>query len=408
MKRDKGQMPRKVRVLFAVGSMAGGGSERQLLGLLTHLDRSRFVPHLYLVSRSGELLPEVPPDVPVFAFEDAHWRPPLIKVPGGMHRSQIRHLADVLREQRIDVVYDRTYHMTLLTAGAVRRQPARRISVAVANPRLDFEFTAQRYRFVKRYLLRKAYRQADRVVAVSKGVRTSLVDEFGVPLDRVTVIYNFLDLDRIDRLAAAVDLAADSSDQDRFRLLAVGRLGPEKGYFDLLQAVRDLVQQRGLGQIHLRILGEGPLRESLQSYVAEHGLAEHVSLDGFQKNPYLFFSRAHLFCLTSVYEGLPNVLLEAMACRLPVLATDCPYGPREILCEGRYGRLVPPANPTAFADAVEDAVRNYPNWQAVVPAARERVETDFSPQNGLRNVEKLLCEVAGCDVVDSSEPAETP
>ena len=118
-------MPR-TRVLLAVGSLHGGGSERQTVQILQHLDRSRFEPVLYLITRGGELLGDVPDDVPVYAFHD---RTPLPRLnwPGRIHRAEIRDLARVLREERIDVIYDRTWHMTLITAAAARRYPVRRM-----------------------------------------------------------------------------------------------------------------------------------------------------------------------------------------------------------------------------------------------------------------------------------------
>ena len=120
--------------------MSGGGSQRQLIGILQRLDRSRFIPYLYLVSPGGELLPEVPADVPVHVFAErcksqAWW------YPGQAHRARVRDLADVIRDEQIDVVYDRTYHMTLITAPAVRGSPAARISVIVADPQHDLRGT---------------------------------------------------------------------------------------------------------------------------------------------------------------------------------------------------------------------------------------------------------------------------
>ena len=125
---------------------------------------------------------------------------------------------------------------------------------------------------------------------------------------------------------------------------------------------------RGLRQLHLRILGTGPLETDLQSYIARQGLEQHVTLAGFRANPLPYFRQADLFCLSSLYEGMPNALVEAMLCRVPVLATDCPSGPREILQDGRYGRLVSPADTRALADAIEDAVLHPEEWRKTVPA----------------------------------------
>src|SRR5439155_16773916 len=113
---------KRIRVLFAIGEMSGGGSQRQIIGILQRLDRTRFEPQLYILSPGGELLPEVPADVPLHVFGQRHpsqfWL-----YPGHAHRARVADLASVLNEQSIDLIYDRTYHMTLIAAGAVKRRP---------------------------------------------------------------------------------------------------------------------------------------------------------------------------------------------------------------------------------------------------------------------------------------------
>lgn len=375
--------------------MSGGGSQRQLIGILQRLDRRRFTPHLYLVASGGELLPEVPGDVPVHVFQER-----CRNRPGGQSwwgrilafRARIVDLAAVLSEQRIDVVYDRTYHMTLTTASATRRRPTPRVSAIVTDPRQDFETNRERFRGIKRWLLRRAYRTADRVVAVSEGVRLAAIAHYALPPEQVVTHYNFFDIERIDRLMQERLPSAELKQPGRFEVVAAGRLHPQKGFGHLLEAVRELVQ-RGRTQIHLRILGSGPLEKELRAYIAAHALQSYVTLAGFRANPLPCFRQADLFCLSSLYEGMPNALVEAMLCGVPVLATDCPSGPREILLDGKLGRLISPGDSQALADAIEDAVLNYPQWQSRVPSAREHVETAFSPVAGIQRLEELLFRV---------------
>jgi len=390
------QLPHKLRVLFAIGDMAGGGSQRQLLGILRLLDRSRFEPHLYLVSPGGELLPDVPADVPVYIFRDR---------PAGRHwltrghawwnrilafRARIADLAAVIREQQITVVYDRTYHMTLAAAPAVRRTRARRVSVIVADPKQDFETNRERFAEYKRRLLRRAYHTADRVVAVSNGVRQAAIDYYGLPAEKIVTLHNFFDIERIDRQMHEPLPPADVKRAGCFEIVAAGRLHPQKGFGYLLDAVRDLVQERGRTQVHLRILGSGPLEAELRTTISRQALQSHVTLAGFRHNPLPYFRQADLFCLSSLYEGHPNALVEAMLCGVPVLATDCPSGPFEILVGGKFGRLVPPANPRALADAIEDALLHYPQWQSHVAAARTHIMETSSPAAGIQRLQDLL------------------
>jgi glycosyltransferase involved in cell wall biosynthesis len=383
----------KLRVLFAIGEMSGGGSQRQLVGILQRLDRSRFAPQLYVVSRGGALMGEVPADVPVHVFPD-DCRPPRWSYPGQAHRARVRHLATVLERERIDVVYDRTYHMTLITAGAVRRRPTPRVSVIVTDPARDFATNRERFRFVKRLLLARAYRTADRVVAVSEGVRTAAIEHYGLAAERTLTLYNLFDIERADRLMRE-PLPPDERRRDPwFEVVAAGRLHPQKGFDVLLAALRDLVHDRGLTQLHLRILGTGELESALRQSILEMDLAANVTLAGFRPNPLPYFRQADLFCLPSRYEGMPNALVEAMLCGTPVLATDCPSGPREILAGGTLGRLVPPANAGALADAIADAVSHPECWKAITPQAREHIKHHFSPERRMPALESLLAGVA--------------
>jgi glycosyltransferase involved in cell wall biosynthesis len=381
---------------------------------------------LYMVSPGGELMGEVPGDVPVHVFgvgksrggatpspalsmlqlffgrEKSHGDAPgpgLVParkffLPGHAHQARVQDLARVLEKQQIDVVYDRTYHMTLISAGATRRRPTPRVSVVVTDPQRDFETNVERFRFIKRHLLRRAYQTADRVVAVSEGVRRAAVAHYGLADEKTLTIYNGFDVARIDRLMAEPLPEGEGRRPDRFEIVAAGRLHLQKGFLVLLEAIRRLVKERGLSQIHLRILGTGGQEGALKAYMAEHSLAAHVTLAGFRANPLPYFRQADLFCLSSLYEGMPNALVEAMLCRVPVLATDCPSGPGEVLEGGKWGRLVQPGDAVALAEAIEDAIRRPEEWQKLVAGARERIERDFSPVAAMGKLEELLVEVA--------------
>lgn len=383
-------MIRRIRILFAIGEMSGGGSQRQLIGILQRLNRERFEPQLYIVSRGGELLPEVPADVPVHVFGERH-RSKLWFYPGQAHLARVRDLASVLKEQNIDILYDRTYHMTMIAAGATKRRPTTRVSVIVTDPKRDFETNAERFRFLKRGLLKRAYQTADRVLAVSEGVRKTAVGHYDLAPEKTVTVHNFFDIERMDRLMEEPLPAGEQRNgNERFEIAAAGRLHPQKGFQYLLEAVHDLVHQRGRWQVKLRILGTGPLRSALEKYVVEHALKSCVSFAGYRENPLPYFRQADLFCLSSLYEGMPNALVEAMLCRVPVLATDCPSGPAEVLYGGRLGRLVPPADAKRLADAIEDAMTNLDRWKSRVPAARTHIERSFSPEAGIERLESLF------------------
>jgi glycosyltransferase involved in cell wall biosynthesis len=393
-KQPQVRMAKPIRVLFAIGEMSGGGSQRQLLEILRRLDRERFQPQLYVIAQEGELLAEVPTDVPLHVFA-RRCTLGLLVYPGQAHRARVADLAAVLAEQQIDVFYDRTYHMTLIAAGATRRRPTPRISVVVTDPRLDFETNRERFRFAKRLLLKRAYQTADQVVAVSEGVRKAAVDYYGLTPAKTLTLHNFFDIERIDALAAQPLPATETRREGEwFEIVASGRLHPQKGFNNLLEAIAELVHRRMRKHVQLRILGTGPLESSLIDCATKLKITEHVTLAGYVANPLPYYKQADLFCLSSLYEGMPNALVEAMLCQVPVLATDCPSGPGEILAGGRYGRLVPPANSKALADAIDDAVLNPQKWQKKVQPAREHIERTFSADEGIGRLVALLERIA--------------
>jgi glycosyltransferase involved in cell wall biosynthesis len=167
---------------------------------------------------------------------------------------------------------------------------------------------------------------------------------------RINVIYNPVDCRRI------AELAAQDLDHPWFQpgqppvVLAAGRLHRQKDYPTLLQAFARLRRRK---TSRLVIIGEGPERARLASLAAQLGISEEVQLPGFQTNPFAYMARAGVFALSSAWEGLSNVLIEALACGCPVVSTDCPHGPAEVLDSGKYGTLVPVADPAALAQALQ-------------------------------------------------------
>lgn len=388
----------KRKLLFVLGSLGAGGAERQVLRILTHLNRERFAPALYVVNREGELLDQVPADVPIFAYWDDRVYPRL-NFPGRILLSQARDLACVIERERIDLVYDRASQMTLTASLAMRRKSIPRVSVAVGDPSRDFELLHSRFAFAKRRLLRRAYQSADRVVGVSEGVRQGLIDFFALPPAQVVTCPNLFDIDHIDE---AANVAFDKYESDRFEIVSVGRLSPEKGHIHLLRAIERLVNIDRLPQVRLWLVGSGPLEQELRDFVEAHGLEGHVRFAGYQANPLPFVKHARLFCLPSLYEGMPNALIEAMICGTPVISSDCPSGPREILGEAsKFGCLVPAADANALADAMANAIAEYPELQAKTLAARQHIIDNYSLKPGLRRLESLF------DTLIDADPRST-
>jgi glycosyltransferase involved in cell wall biosynthesis len=202
--------------------------------------------------------------------------------------------------------------------------------------------------------MRHLYPWTNGVVVVSQGVRDDMVQVTGVPRRHITVIYNPSVVG-----AEIQEKANEPLDHPWFEpgqppvLVAVGRLQQQKDYPMLLQA---FAQVRRSQPARLLILGEGRERPMLEALIKELNLEDDVGLPGFVMNPYAYIARASLFVLSSRWEGLPTVLIEALCCGTPAVSTDCPSGPREILRKGKYGTLTPVGDAAAFAQAIAAAL----------------------------------------------------
>jgi len=201
---------------------------------------------------------------------------------------------------------------------------------------------------LKRQAMRWLYRRADALIAVSAGVAGDL-RSLGLAEDRIHVIHNPVDASRLRHLA---DVGTSLVRQDKLPyVVSIGRLVEQKDQQTLLRSYSMSALRESH---HLVIVGEGKQRVGLERLALDLGIADRLILTGVLDNPYRVLAEASLHALSSRWEGYPNVLLEALALGVPVVSTDCPFGPREMLDSGRYGRLVPMDDPVALAHAMEE------------------------------------------------------
>jgi glycosyltransferase involved in cell wall biosynthesis len=202
-------------------------------------------------------------------------------------------------------------------------------------------------------LARYFYPWADYVVAVCEGVAKDLVETAAIPNERVRVIYNPIVTPDFEAKARSPLQHSWFGPGKPPVILSAGRLTAQKDFPTLIQAFALVRKGR---PVRLLILGEGEERLALEGLVKRLDLDHYVSMPGFVANPYPYMARAGVFALTSRWEGLPGVLIEALYCGAPLVATDCPGGSREILANGQYGQLVPVGDIVALAQAMEAAL----------------------------------------------------
>lgn len=193
------------------------------------------------------------------------------------------------------------------------------------------------------------------VICVSKGVADDVVDNYKVPTDKVKVMYNPAYSPDIHQLAGS-SVSHEWFNEEYQTVVAMGRLSVAKGFDNLISSFK-MVHQKN-NRARLIIFGEGELRSTLEEQIAGLQLTGVVELHGFEINPYKYLAKADLFVLSSVYEGFGNVIVEALALNIPVVSTDCPSGPSEILEDGRWGKLVSVDKKDELADAIIDSLKS--------------------------------------------------
>jgi glycosyltransferase involved in cell wall biosynthesis len=330
------------RVCFVLPSLNGGGAERAAVQILNALDGSRWQRSMYLFRREGPYVNEVHPEIALTAGS------------GGSRVAGWLELRRFVRNTRPNLVVSFLSYFSVLSAtrsAAVNTRVVfnQQTPMSAFLTDADYHWRRPWHRRAFSLVTRIGYRFADAIVTTSTGVADDLVASFGVARNRIRVVHNPVDLASI---AAAVGEPLDPAHQQTWShpaIIAVGRLADAKNY-PLLLAALAIVRQRVPARLF--ILGEGEREAELRELANRLNLGDAVVFCGFQRNPWKYIARADVFALSSRYEGFGNVLVEAMACGVPVVATSS-SGTREIVSVGIDGLLVDRHDPAALAAALE-------------------------------------------------------
>ncbi|AFZ00160.1 glycosyltransferase [Calothrix sp. PCC 6303] len=358
------------KIATFIPNLHGGGAEKIVINLLKGMLKTNVSLDLVLINADGPYLSQIPDKVRV------------INLAAGRSLKSILPLSNYLRKHKPDAIISHLSEANLATVLAKKISRTESKVILVEHNTLSASKSKLiRARFFTP-LMRKLYPYADTIVGVSQGVSQDLECQLNLSKGKVRTIYNpIVDFDLINK-------AKSSLDHPWFRkgsppvFLAVGRLTEQKDFMNLIQAFALLRKQR---HARLLILGEGEKRSELEELINKLGVREDVSLPGFVDNPYAYMSRANGYVLSSRWEGLPTVLIEAMACGCPVIATDCPSGPSEILEAGKYGSLVPVGDPRALSSAMSDLLESPLNRDIL----KQKI-LDFSIEQGTNKYLKLL------------------
>lgn len=301
---------------------------------------------MILTKREGALVEQIPEGVRV------------IEGKGSVGRS-LGTLYHYLRREKPDALVTAHTHVNIVSIALCKLAfvPTKvMVTIHTATSRDDESGKSKRKRLNKA-LSKLTYPFADHIVAVSSPVADDLAEYLGLKRERIEVIYNpVVGQAMLDKSKSDVEHPFFESGEQV--ILSVGRLTEQKDYATLLRAFQKLREHK---KAKLIILGEGEEREALEKLAQSLGVNQALDLPGFLPNPYAFMRKADLFVSSSAWEGLPTVMIEALALGLPVVATDCPGGTREILENGKVGRLTAVADAPALATAMLESLNSQTN-----------------------------------------------
>ena len=362
---------RKQRIAVFISFSGNGGVERMIVNLCTGFSQRGYQVDLLLIKDKSDHLAYLPDEVNVIRLGATH------------AYSSVWSLVKYLRSERPDALLsakERANRIALLA----RKLSGLKIPVGV---RLGTTVSAalagknRLQKFLWFWPMKLTYRHADIVIPVSQGVADDVLNITGIDRNRIKVIRNPVISDRLFELSRQPLSHPEWFDDSAPTLVAAGRFTRQKDFTTLIRALKQINLEF---PCRLVILGEeGGLREHYSTLATELGIQRYLLMPGFAHNPYPVISHADCFVLSSLWEGSPNVLTEALALGTPVVATDCPSGPAEILCDGYYGPLVPMGDADAMAQAIIGVLNN-PHPHKFLQRASEDYTVDRSVSDYLQ------------------------
>ncbi|MBX9654867.1 glycosyltransferase [bacterium] len=368
-------MTKRIRLLVTTSDFVGRGAERELANLLQWLPRDRFDIALCLWRDVFDY--PCPADIPITILGKSRpWH--VLRV--------IRRLQKLVREWSPDLVFSQLNYVSTVTGSALKGMGKTPPWIArlAGNPDVEIRFPVLPW-------TRSSFERATYVAGCSEGASQSIVSHLFVPPERVVTLPNVVDVEWIGKSRDAN--APFRSDGGAFVFVHAGRCVPQKNQSMLL----DAFALANIPRSELWILGVGPLHERLMAQAKKLGISERVNWVGFQANPYTYFRQADCFVLSSRYEGLPNVVIEAMLCGLPVISTDCPYGPADLIENRETGILTPLHDTGSLAQAMKQMAENRAEAKQMGLVAERRTRERFTPEQIVRQYVDLFERAVGED-----------
>jgi len=376
------------KILFVLSSLGSGGAEKVAVQLLNHLNGKKYNITVVIFERKGEFLKDIPGNIYVY---DLKWEN-RFSFPKLVYK-----LSKIIKDTSPSLIISFLIYSNFVALLA-RAAACSRVPVIIAEHSVpERTMKIGRYYLLKKWFYKLLYPKAERIIAVSKGIKDELTDYWEIPCRKVEIVNNAIDLNLIEKLSG--ETIRHQNDISVPEIIAVGRLSEPKGYPYLLKAIKLVID---ITPVHLHIYGDGDEKKRLEKMVKDLGISEAVSFEGYKENPYKYMSKGAVFVLSSLWESFSIVLIEAMACGIPVVSTRCPYGPEEIITDGINGLLVPVADENALAEAILKVLNDDSLRVRLIEAGKRRAE-DFVIEKMIAGYERVFAEL----LIDSSINANT-
>ncbi|MEG2357312.1 glycosyltransferase [Acinetobacter sp.] len=360
------------KLAFFMRWAQGGGAERVMIALANQFAAAGYRVDFVFVNAQGKFIQDIDPRIQIVDLKAQR------AVFAGWHFYRY------LRQEQPHAVISALNYINIFAILAALLMPSHKPKLIITEHGTLGATSSNlkgRARLVPK-LMQWLYPFAQHVVAVSNGVADDLAQQIALPRKKIVTIYNPINFAGIELLKAQ-PLQHPWAEQDIPVVLGAGRLVDVKNFPLLIQA---FLQVRKTRPCRLVILGEGEKRSELEELTQASAYAEDICLMGFSENPYPWMARADAFVLSSDSEGLPTVLIEAIACGAPVISTDCPHGPREILQDGAYGMLVPVNDAQQMAQAIAHTLQQPAQNQNSVQPLLEK----FQQRRAFQAYQQLL------------------
>lgn len=333
-----------IHITFILPSLEFGGAEKMVINLANYFCKKNIKVDLILMQKNGIFLKTISNDIKI------------INLKSKRALYSIFPLIKYLKNNKPNFLISTLNHINIISLISILfSQVKTKIIIRSVNTFSEnLKSLPKTKRIIQKFLASILYRFADDIISNSEKSADNLAKTLKLNRKKIKTIYNPTITSEIYKKMEE-RISHPWLNDKYITIIGVGRLQKVKNFINLIKAIKIINNKI---DVKLIILGEGPERKNLENLVKQLNLEKSVDLLGFTENPYTFMYRANIFVLSSNSEGLPNVLIEAMACGTPVVSTNCPSGPSEILDGGKYGKLVPVNNPEALAKAIIETLEN--------------------------------------------------